>query len=268
MRAMFRRASEKAARARDSVNVVDPDFDAFLELGSDQAIFHHMLGEQEYQREVMRRRYGEKPRGRTVVEGAAIDDILDPVMPHEVLSEKADRSDEFGMGLDYWSDLGTQTALNEDDARWLTYRGAIPEQMLSRPRQTWSCTPHVEGVLPDDLLNSSGVPRAAVSDASQFSVSHGWDEVPLYTNVCLDTVPVIVNHNGDRAQRERDWPEMWLQPHGRQLIEEMLDREEGGSNGEIRGGAYDGPGGHYHRWGELCPSTVEKELYRDFYDGP
>ena len=263
MRAMFRRANEKAARARDPVEAADAGFDASLELGSDQAIFHHMLGEQEYQREVLRRRYGEPARGRTVVEGAAIENVLDPAIPHEVLPDKPGHPDELGMGLDYWSDLGMQTAMSEDDARWLTYRGGIPEQMLSRQGQPWSCAPHVEGALPGELLNSTGVPRSAVSDASQFSPLHGWDEVPLYTNVCLDTVPVIVNHNGDKAQRERDWPEMWLQPHGRQLIEEMLDREEG-SKGEIRGGAYDGPNGRYHRWGELCPSTVEKELYRNY----
>ncbi|KFH45692.1 hypothetical protein ACRE_034850 [Hapsidospora chrysogenum ATCC 11550] len=270
MRAMFRRASEKAARAARSPTgpaEAELGFDAALDLGSDQAIFSHMFGEQEYQREVLRRGYGEAARGPTVVEGTVIDDVLDPGIPHEEVpqheKQEGDNPFEFGIGLDYWSDLGMQTALSEDDARWLTYRDPISPQMLTRHRQHWNCPPEVEGALPEEVLGSSNLPRAAASDSSAFSPQHGWDEIPLYTNICLDTIPVIVNHNGNKEQRERDWSEMWPQLHGRQLIEEILDREEGDIEGEYRGGAYDGLGGQYMKWGQLCPASVERELYRD-----
>jgi hypothetical protein len=259
MRAMFRRAHEKAAAL-----LVPSSKDVSLEMGSDQAIFHAILGEQEFQREVMRRRYGEHARRSTKVGDVVVEDVLDPAFPHEVLEEKGDRQDEFGIGIDYFSDLNMQTTDNDDDGRWLAYNQPIEEQLLSRPRQRMSCTPRVSGVLPWEVLNSTSLPRAAVSDASQFSPFRGWDEIPLYTNVCLDTIPVVVSHTGSEHERQRDWPEVWLQPHGRRLIEEILDRGEAGQ--EERGGAYGGAGERYYGWEELCPAELDKELYRDYYE--
>lgn len=252
MRTLFQRANERA-HADDAPS-------------SDQAIFQHIFGEQEYQREVMRRRHGEEKSGPTEVEGTKIEDILDPIFPHEVIQAKEGREDEFGIGVDYWSDIGMGTTLNADDGKWLTYNHPIPEQLMSRgPRQPWSCTPQVSGILPAEVHNSTSLPRAAVSDASQFSPYHGWDEIPLYTNICLDTIPVIVNHNGDKRARDRDWPEMWMQPHSRRLLEEILDR--GWGEFEIEGGAYGGLNGDYKTWDELCPADFEEELYNDYYDG-
>lgn len=234
---------------------------------SDQVIFQRIFGEQEYQREVMRRRYGEAKSGATVVEGMRVEDVLDPIFPHEVLPEKPrnEKEDEFGIGVDYWGDVGAGTHLGANDGRWLTYNQHVAEQLMARgPRQSWSCAPQVSGRLPLEIHNSTSLPRAAVSDASQFSPHHGWDEIPLYTNICLDTIPAIVNHNGDRRSRDRDWPEMWMQPHGRRLIDEILDRGEG--TFEIEGGAYGGINGDYKTWDDLCPAAFEEELFNDYYD--
>lgn len=256
---MFRRAHEKATKLP-----IPSSKDAALELGSDQAIFHTILGEQEFQREGMRRRWGEKARGPTKVASTVVEDVLDPSFPHEVLVHQEGKEDEFGIGIDYWSDITMQTTDNDDDGRWLTYNQPIDEQLLSRPREPMSCTPRVSGSLPSEVLNSTSLPRAAVSDASQFSPYRGWDEIPLYTNICLDTIPVVVSHNGDERERQRDWPEVWMQPHGRRLIEEILDRGEAGE--EERGGAYGGLAGRYYGWAELCPADLEKELYRENYE--
>lgn len=253
MRTMFRRAHEKATSPKAA------------EIGSDQAIFHTILGEQEFQREAMRRRYGEKAMGPTKVNGVGVEDVLDPVFPHEVLEEKLTPDDEFGMGIDYWSHVGMQTADNEDDSQWLIYKRPVQEQLLAKQRQRSSCTPMVSQNLTSEIARSTTVARAAFSDASQFSPLHGWDELPLYTNICLGTIPVIINHMGEKRQRGRDWPEMWMQPHGRRLIEEILARGEGGK--EEIGGAYGGVGGEYLSWEQLCPLDFEPELYRDYYEG-
>lgn len=230
-------------------------------LGSDQAIFHKILGEQEFQREAMRRRFGEKDRkSGKGVDGVVVDNVLNPSFPHDELEPKrSGKEDEFGIGVDYWSDLSMQTVDNGDDGRWLRYANPIDEQLLARPRQSWSCTPRVSGDLPPEVVNSTSLPRAAVSDASQFSPQRGWDEIPLYTNICLDTIPVVVSHTGGELRRKRDWPEHWIQPHGRRLIEEILDRGSGGK--EERGGAFDGLGGKYFGWAELCPAELDKGLF-------
>jgi hypothetical protein len=113
------------------------------------------------------------------------------------------------------------------------------------------------------MLNIS-IPRAAISDASQFSPMRGWDEIALYTNLCLDTIPAIIHHNGVEKRREDAWPRLWLQPHGRRLVEEILARGEG-SDGETegqRGGVYL-DNGSYQGWSEICPASLEPQLYRD-----
>lgn len=266
MRALFRRANERAERVRDMPPEAAANSPASLEFGSDQAIFHHIFGEQEFQREIIRRRYGAKARRNTVVEGTVVDDVLNPSFPHEALSEREGLQDEFGIHIDYWSDLGMQTAHSDDDARWLMYNRAVRDQ-LDHPRHPWSCTPHASGKLPVEVLNSTSLPRAAVPDDSPFRPLRGWDEIALYTNLCVDTIPAIINHAGSPSERERDWPEVWLQPHGRRLIGEVLSRKETDSHGKVRGGAIDGPGGHYRTWPEICPVEVENELYRDYYDG-
>lgn len=253
LRALFQRAHDKAS----AMQVADGP-----SLGSDQAIFHRILGEQEFQREAMRRRFGERDRKPTHVDGFLVDDVLDPSFPHDALEPaRTGREDEFGIGVDYWSDLSMQTTDNADDGRWLRYEQPVDEQLLARPRLPSSCTPRVSSALPAELVNSTTLPRVAVSDASQFSPNRGWDEIPLYTNVCLDTIPAVVSHTGDARSRKRDWPEHWVQPHGRRLIEEILDRGEAGS--EERGGAYTTVGGMYYSWSDLCPAELEKELFDD-----
>ena len=111
------------------------------------------------------------------------------------------------------------------------------------------------------MINST-IPQAAVSDASQFSPMQGWNEVPLYTNVCLDTVPVLIQHTGTVKEREADWPKLWIQAHGRRLVEEVLDR--GNHQEGARGGAY--TNGRYIPWENLCPAVYEAELYREYDD--
>lgn len=256
MRRLFNRANQRIK----NVTVDDP---AIMK-GSDQAIFQRIFGEQEYQREVMRRKYGGGPRDPVWIEGVQIKNSLDPLFPHDELKQYDHKTNDYGIGIDYYADLSQQiTDDSEDDAQWLIYRRNIDQQLLGKPRQTTSCTPQVSGLLPLEILNATALPRAAVSDASQFSPLHGWDEIPLYTNICLDTIPAVVTHSGNQKERERDWPEMWLQPHGRRLIDEILARgeEEIGT----RGGAWTHKN-RYLSWGELCPVGVERELYRDYWD--
>ena len=119
MRRLWRRAQEKVDSLKEH-----PDWDNgshgadFMYHGSDQSIFNQILGEQEFQREVMRRRHrtpddvakgiAEDPLP-TWIEGTLVDDPINPSFTHEPMEAKEGRPDEFGTGLDYFSELGQQT---------------------------------------------------------------------------------------------------------------------------------------------------------------
>lgn len=252
MRKMFARAWDKVQATTDHM-----DFDNgsggsdFMYHGSDQSIFNDMLGEQEFQREVMRRRHltwADKARGRggkpkqTYIEGTLVDDPLNPSFHHQVMEWKDGKPDEFSMGLDYFSDLGQQTVNAEDDARYIIYGGNIQEQTSSN-RHTFDCPSRVTGVLPADIL--AGSPMLDDKPAE-------WRDQPLYTNMCLNVIPAMMHHNGDKGAREYAWAGMWVQPHARNVVAMM----EGSPAAHIAGGADMG-------WSELCPAEFDGEIFRD-----
>ncbi len=229
--------------------------------GSDQSIFATILGEQEFQREVMRRRHLstlEKARGKlkvppTTIEGTMVDDPLEPSFTHEPMEHKAGKPDEFSIGLDYWSDLGQQTVNSEEDSRYIRHNGDIQEQTKDRTGH-FDCPNRATSGIPDDILKT----EPPVSSGLYAEVAQSWSEVPLYTNLCLDRVPIMIHHNGDKGLREAAWPRMWVQPHARDMMGVVLE----GEMEKQRGGAFD-PDGRYLAFGELCPKSMEQELFRD-----
>lgn len=195
MRRMFRRAEEKLKESKDH-----PDWDNgsggmdFLYHGSDQSIFNIIFGEQEFQREVMRRRHrtatdeleGIAPKPPPVrIEGTLVDDTLNPSFTHEPMTEKEGKPDEFGIGLDYFSELGQQTVNSEEDTQWLRYSQSIEVQLEGR-HALFDCPSRVNGSLAEDILGSEA-PFGDLPEDHSLS-SRGWADVPLYTNVCLDKV--------------------------------------------------------------------------------
>jgi len=274
MRKMFRRAQEKVDAVKDHSDWDNGSGTAdFMYHGSDQSIFNSMLGEQEFQREVMRRRHrttSDKLRGvgkapkPTWIEGTLVEDPLNPSFTHEPWEAKAGKPDEFGMGLDYFSELGQQTANAERDGRWVVYNGNVTRQ--TRARHMYDCPSRVTPTLPADISTSRPPYGKAGTNQSHDALVPiaGWRDVPLYTNVCLDTIPVMIHHNGDKAARERNWRELWLQPHARALLRNVTDPNGESSRGKKGGtqvGAMDGSS--FLTWKELCPRRMEAELFRN-----
>ena len=248
MKLLFRRAQEKAEALESSDNASHRD--------SDQFIFQEIFGEQEYQREVMRRTYAKSHKWSLGVGN----DILEPPFEHNIIEHKRGKPDEFSMGVDYWSDMAHQTADSAADATWITYNRPVKAQ-ASRHSSNYTCKLRMTGSLPQHIITTR-IPRAAVSDASQFSPNRGWDELELYTNTCLDTIPVMVQHMGTKKERDDAWLNMWMQPHGRRLMDEIVASGDG-KPGAISG-AYSGE--QYIPWQDLCPVEVEGDLYREYDD--
>ena len=218
---------------------------------SDQSVFNMIFGEQEYQREVMRIRHMSwlfnpllklhQLLGKDLsdtddkLEGNPIVNILHPPWNHASVEHLNGKPLEFGIGLDYWSSISFQTANSERNGGWLRFNESLEPQITARSR--WDCKPHVSAQLPPDLLASS--PPLIASDIStpddgsiQLSPTT-WTNVPLYTNICAGTIPVMVHLNGDKSQRDTEWHNMWYQPHAESLGRETAPKE---GEGFIKGG--------------------------------
>lgn len=202
MRKLWQRAQEILKASKE-----DPEWDNgshgadFMYHGSDQSVFNIILGQQEFQREVMRRRHrttADKAQGiapdppPTRIEGTLIDDPINPSWTHEPFEAKEGKPYEFGIGLDYFSELGQQTVNSEEDARYLQYDGDLGFQVNRDPNGHFDCPRKVSGNLPADVEMSR--PPFEGYAQSQMDEQKNWKGVPLYTNMCLNTIVSILIH--------------------------------------------------------------------------
>ena len=147
------------ARARHKIDNL-PDFDRdldngsgtsdFLYHGDDTSVFARILGEQEYMRETLRRRYSgagslkgkllgqsaDKVGGGSM-EGQSISDVLNPPFTHERMPDDIpdERLYEFGIGLDYGGDIGMQTHNAERDYGYIVYTANHTDTLGERPKR-------------------------------------------------------------------------------------------------------------------------------------
>lgn len=287
MRAMFQRATEKV----QAWPLSDPD---------SQAVFSTMFGEQESQREALRRQHETifdkwhtkssirkaRSSASTMSAAKAARNPSDTAQPDsssdQTVTPRSGVSYEFGIGLDYFSDLSHATADAELDGQWLQYSESIPilRSQAESGQNDLSCKYHGDGKLPDDILHS---PTPFPIEAGPgISVNKAWTQVPLYTNLCTNQVPVMIRNNGNQAARETNWPRLWLQRRARDLLQPKIyaenDREEGTEKGikasleepleaesedyHTRLGAFTDDAA-FKSWEQLCPSTYSAELFRD-----
>ncbi|THZ44449.1 hypothetical protein D6C90_04770 [Aureobasidium pullulans] len=265
MRVMFKKAWEKA-QSWPEVSEWDNGSggSGFMYHGSDQAAFAAMFGEQQYQREVMRRHHASTWTSRyrrlmqdspaISIEGTQIGDILNPPFTHETIRPLEDpRSCEFGMGMDYFSDLGHQTMNSGEDAAWLRYDDPR-EVFLNKTRQgrnDFDCQYRGDFKVPADMK---------LYDERQFLPrNRTWEQVNLYTNLCMGTIPVMAHYNGDKKERERQWPQFWVQQYGKWIVENT-ERLGGGRIGASL--FKKGEETQFMDWDALCPAEYSEELHR------
>lgn len=233
--------------------------------GSDQSIFVEMFGEQEFHREVMRRhhrtsldnwldtvisdRAGSRPPPIDI-QGAPILDRLEPAFPHQKSSKAyvPNKPFEFGIAIDYWSLLGHQTANAEDDYRFIRHNETLEPQVGRQG--IFDCRP--KAPMPKDL-HTKPLKSLVPTEPNR------WDTMPLYTEICVGSVPVMIHHNSpDKSHRERQWDRTWWHGRSRALLE---DRRRAGAPMLKDGIPTDN--GTMVQWEELCPFDVEPELFRD-----
>ncbi|KAI9903839.1 hypothetical protein N3K66_000368 [Trichothecium roseum] len=281
VRAMLQRAQLKLGECAGRERA---DFDdgsgstGFCYRGSDQSIFVEMFGEQEFQREIMRRhhrgayedyldgiipnRAGARP-ATTFIENVPVDDLLEPGFPHQENDTSYDpgKPHEYGIALDYWSALGHQTMHAERDFRYIRHDRPVEEQFHGEGGM-FDCK-NMKAPFPADLPRGTSLNllRGEMEGGGETEEGKdvGWDALPLFHEVCVGTAPVMLHHNSvDKRQREAQWDRTWWHGHSRNLL---AKRRELGAPQLVEGIPVEG--GDTLTWEELCPSEYDAELFRD-----
>ena len=272
MRPLLKKAQEKMEICKDQKPREDDvrNWSGHCYSGSDQSIFNEMLGEQEYHREVMRRhhrgifddmldkmipgRAGAWPKPYYVY-GALVKDPLSPEFPHNQHNTTLlpGKPFEFGMALDYFYDLGHQAINAERDVFYVKHDKPLKGQ-LGR-FSPFDCR-NMRSNMPDDI--PSGNVELLAADPSGPKT---WKQVQLMSEVCVDTVPVMIHHNAMNKKRiETEWSKPWWHGRSRKLMEY---RKNEGAEALVNGFKTDSETVKKLTWDELCPAEYDEELYRD-----
>lgn len=162
---------------------------------------------------------------------------------------------EFGILVDYFSELSHST-MNSDfgrDAQFLTWNDddstTFHEQANDKHERNGhiDCPVSVPDELPNDI-SAMGPPfyllhfskhhtgstydYAGQSQGEEAYDGPKWVDVPLYTHLCMGTVPVLIHHNGDKQARNSTWDSMWLRHRSNALLQmtrELMEMEGSGA---------------------------------------
>lgn len=287
MRKLFERAFERAEAQKET-----PIYG-----GSDQAIFALIMGEQNYVREQKRLEHlsdwdlrrdpdAFRPRNITIQGGLLIDNILRPSVMHTAFEPDPTTNYEFGITLDYLSELGHQT-MNSDidrDSQWILWNDtrSIEEQVNAKfiRHGRLDCPLRVPKTPPSDLLHLDPpfdlFGRSSKLGREHDNNGHGsWHTVPLYTHLCMGTVPVMIHHNGGKENRENRWLDLWMQSRAQEML--LVQRRKKGPASKVNswasfksspnlkeaGGAWTDRG-DWIDWPDICPDAVyATDLFRD-----
>ena len=223
LRAVFERALEKS-----KVN---------SNIGSDQGVFAEIFGEQEYQREVIRQRHLPQTLPSRLSRFISNifrqpdhrDGILDPAH-HRQMEASDGILYEFGIGLDYRSEISQPTVFSEDDLAWTiqtspNYHGVVHEMSQAAETTPQHHPPRQPSGIPSDIHRSTPpfwAPDHAQTRAHELPAEQTWDEVPLYTNLWTDIAPAAIHHNAHRdglkSRIQTLWNQTWYFPHLRALL--------------------------------------------------
>ncbi|RVX65751.1 hypothetical protein B0A52_10386 [Exophiala mesophila] len=253
----------------------------FSPSGSDQRVFAKLFGEQEYTREALRAEH----MAEFVPGGDLRDEIANPDHKlHRPNTEDGDRF-EFGMGLDYFSELGQPTVFCEEDLAWLRYDSTPTElEQIAKAAGFAGESPKVSS-LPYDVLHAPAPFAGLNSGDGENFFNKSWTQVPLFTNLWTGVTPVTVHHNAHRdglKNRIRTmWNETFYFPHLRTILSDKAHsprravaifdgphvREEWWSPVTRRGGVEIETGkwpGDFIKWDEICgDQETADQIFRD-----
>lgn len=256
MRLAFSQAEMKLAFSDSDNHKLWDDGAGLSEHFRVQSVWNILFGEQQFQREVLRRKFLTKAALEaeqrnlppSAMEGTIVDDLINPSFTHETMEHASGREYEFGIGLDYWSKLIQQTNNAHADAKFLYLNGSDIWEQIGKP-SAFVCPSRVEGRLPEDIL------RADSDEVRIPSKQISWSDMPWYINLCLDTIPVIIHHNGAEDPQKNLWNELWMKQIFNDSLKKEVLRDPSRTFAVANTQAL--------KWRELCPADMDDAVFGD-----
>jgi hypothetical protein len=189
-----------------------------------------IFGRQEVVRELERRRTANRPK-EWFYNLLGIGDATN-ITGISVRLETGHRY-EYGIGVDYESQLFFNQVMSREDVEWLKYNNVTKSERLQMemgvPRES-------RLLLPDDIANlpspfnqtrfakqeTTRPTWNATLDKLPNPDTDSWHTVPLMTNGHSATVPVLAHLNGDSKLRDTWWEKMWFFRWARALLRKYV----------------------------------------------
>lgn len=251
-------------------------------IGSDQYIFSHIFGDQEIWRETKRRDSLSFWKSSGPLHSHFNEKHIQEV--RNKASSRPDQNFEFGIGIDYGSEIVINTVFAEDDTEWLRPMDTV-EMTKAREQHKVPLNHRTTEFAAD--IDTSLPPFWTFSEEANLTRWTTWQDVNLFTNVFTGVQPAVIHHNAHRnglkSLRETWWPLIWFQKDARVLLDAHIysptvpvaragydeqSMRDYWSYEIWKGGARSGssrvesPGDGWIRFDDICREHHE-ELFRD-----
>lgn len=206
----------------------------------DQFVFAEIFGEQEYQRETQRQStQGAGGRWYEWLSNAlgGSDSPLSGNQTIHNMTTIPGRRYEFGIGLDYESQMFQTMTHSAQDVEFVTYNDsnifpqilenhpnlksnnpfALPVDLQTVHGPLWYSSPGNHGLDHRDTLL---LPHSDKLDDLPDKLD--WFSIPLATNLYSPSVPSLLHINGDKSPLQEWWPSMWYHPYSRALVRRYI----------------------------------------------
>lgn len=145
---------------------------------------------------------------------------------------------EYGIGVDYESQLFFNQIKSKKDVEWLKYNNVTKAERLQGqfgvPRESRLLLPEDISALPNPFNQTRFAKEEttkpvwnATLDKLPSPKERSWLNLPLLTNAHSATVPVLLHLNGDPKLRNTWWEKMWFYPWARALLRKYVRSSHG-----------------------------------------
>lgn len=145
---------------------------------------------------------------------------------------------EYGIGVDYESQLFFNQIMSKNDVEWLKYSNITKSERLQGqfgvPRESRLLLPEDIAALPNPFNQTRFAKDHttkpvwnATLDKLPSPKERSWRNLALMTNAHTATVPVLAHLNGDTKLRQPWWEKMWFHPWARALLRKYVRSSHG-----------------------------------------
>ncbi|KAL9126872.1 MAG: hypothetical protein Q9217_004153 [Psora testacea] len=261
----------------------------------DQFVFAEIFGEQEFQRETLRRA-SQGTGGRWLdwlsdTLGTSESPLSANITINNMTTIPGQRY-EYGLGLDYESRLFQTMTHSVDDIGFIAYNAStdllsthhslplfLPQDLQTAESPFSYASPGNHSIESDPEHKTLLLPYSPnldnLPDQNVGGIDVSWRDLPLATNTHSAAIPALLHVNGDKSLLTSWWPRIWYHPYARALLRRFIrstqspEAATAAANGGQtwwdqrggRGGVWTDQG-TWMGWGEVCKG-VEDAVFGD-----